>query len=598
MQDTNINFDNLPSSISEFFTPEQFAEISEYEKQLLSNLRQHFEALRCLGLPVNPPEFMLRNRSETERHKLVTPAVIESSGKSDSDWTPAVIKSSDRSDSEWTPAVIEPSDGSDSEWTSSVIESSDGSDSEWTPSVIESSYGSDSEWTPSLIESSDGSDSEWIPALEKPKRPSNQHSEKDLGKSSSHLLRRSSRIQGLQQSTTPSTSKLGLADSAYDADEESVTPNSSPDQISPLVKDPYEFDITDDVPIVRLKRRRKNNTKKATKFIPTKTYKKNGKAPVSSQKTMPTSTPVLNMSGSSSQSLGESSLPVTAEVTPILPYKTHDCASSTDSFVTPQIHRPSRKHSLLPDQLVSLSSELSYSSPGDSGIALSPMTKKAHTSSDTENHDPRVGPKSQKTNIIDNHMKKEQKQISSVDLHKMNKKNHPVSQVNVPEILTMKQIYNKNKSYSDQDSCFGFESPVKAALSPGSENSPPAGSKQAKSAKKTKKQIVSKEAYRSARTNSSDCSLTCLTNDRVSLGCAAASQESVPRVNSALLALFSDSSADSEPLELEVNKTTAKSYKSFKIRRTNNSAVTKLDEWASNFNMEIEDTEKFDLNIE
>ncbi|BFZ22032.1 hypothetical protein BsWGS_25071 [Bradybaena similaris] len=92
MQDTNLNFDNLPSSISEFFTPEQFAEISEYEKQLFSNLRQHFEALRRAGLPVDPPEFMLRNRSEKKRRKLVTPSVIESSEGSDFEFTPALEK--------------------------------------------------------------------------------------------------------------------------------------------------------------------------------------------------------------------------------------------------------------------------------------------------------------------------------------------------------------------------------------------------------------------------------------------------------------------------------------------------------------------------
>ncbi|BFZ22144.1 hypothetical protein BsWGS_25183 [Bradybaena similaris] len=85
MQCTDINFYNLPSSISEFFTPEQFAEISEYEKQLLSNLRQHFEMLRLL-------EFMLRNISEKERRKPITPAVIESSNGSDSERAPVLEK--------------------------------------------------------------------------------------------------------------------------------------------------------------------------------------------------------------------------------------------------------------------------------------------------------------------------------------------------------------------------------------------------------------------------------------------------------------------------------------------------------------------------
>ncbi|BFZ22145.1 hypothetical protein BsWGS_25184 [Bradybaena similaris] len=92
MQCTDINFYNLPSSISEFFTPEQFAEISEYEKQLLSNLRQHFEMLRLLGLLVTSPEFMLRNISEKERRKPITPAVIESSNGSDSERAPVLEK--------------------------------------------------------------------------------------------------------------------------------------------------------------------------------------------------------------------------------------------------------------------------------------------------------------------------------------------------------------------------------------------------------------------------------------------------------------------------------------------------------------------------
>ncbi|CAG5119181.1 unnamed protein product, partial [Candidula unifasciata] len=89
---SSINFDNLPSSISEFFTREEFDKISEYEKQHLSNLRQNFEALRRAGLPVTPPEFMLRNKSEKEKRKLVTPTILESSDGSDSEWTPALEK--------------------------------------------------------------------------------------------------------------------------------------------------------------------------------------------------------------------------------------------------------------------------------------------------------------------------------------------------------------------------------------------------------------------------------------------------------------------------------------------------------------------------
>ncbi|CAG5119197.1 unnamed protein product, partial [Candidula unifasciata] len=89
MPSSDINFDSLPSSISEFFKPEEFAKISEYEKQRFSNLRKNFEALRRAGFPATPPEFMLRNKSQKKRQKLVTPAVLESSEGSDSEWTPA-----------------------------------------------------------------------------------------------------------------------------------------------------------------------------------------------------------------------------------------------------------------------------------------------------------------------------------------------------------------------------------------------------------------------------------------------------------------------------------------------------------------------------
>jgi hypothetical protein len=49
MECSKINFDNLLSSIREFFTAEEFAAISDYEKLHLSNLRQNFEALRRAG---------------------------------------------------------------------------------------------------------------------------------------------------------------------------------------------------------------------------------------------------------------------------------------------------------------------------------------------------------------------------------------------------------------------------------------------------------------------------------------------------------------------------------------------------------------------
>ncbi|BFZ14342.1 hypothetical protein BsWGS_17381 [Bradybaena similaris] len=85
MQSSNINFDDILTSISEFFTPKQFAKMSEYEKKHLSNLRQNFEALRQAGIEVTPPDFMCKNLTQQERQE-----VLESSGESDADWTPAL----------------------------------------------------------------------------------------------------------------------------------------------------------------------------------------------------------------------------------------------------------------------------------------------------------------------------------------------------------------------------------------------------------------------------------------------------------------------------------------------------------------------------
>jgi hypothetical protein len=49
--DTTFPFDlaDIPSSISEFFTPEEFAEMSEYEKKNLQNLRHNYETCKRAG---------------------------------------------------------------------------------------------------------------------------------------------------------------------------------------------------------------------------------------------------------------------------------------------------------------------------------------------------------------------------------------------------------------------------------------------------------------------------------------------------------------------------------------------------------------------
>lgn len=49
MESIKLNIGNVPTSIKEFFTPEEFAAIPEYEKKHLSSLRQNYEVLRSAG---------------------------------------------------------------------------------------------------------------------------------------------------------------------------------------------------------------------------------------------------------------------------------------------------------------------------------------------------------------------------------------------------------------------------------------------------------------------------------------------------------------------------------------------------------------------
>ncbi|XP_035827333.1 histone-lysine N-methyltransferase PRDM9 [Aplysia californica] len=83
------HLDNLPCSIKEFFTPEEYLKIPQYERIHLTNMRQNFEALRKYGLPVQPPEFMVRLKSQRQKLALMVPVDDFSSEGSDSEWTPA-----------------------------------------------------------------------------------------------------------------------------------------------------------------------------------------------------------------------------------------------------------------------------------------------------------------------------------------------------------------------------------------------------------------------------------------------------------------------------------------------------------------------------
>ncbi|XP_059172806.1 zinc finger protein 391-like isoform X2 [Physella acuta] len=85
MENMKLKVEHLPTSIKEFFTPEEFAAIPEYEKKHLSSLRQNYEVLRSAGLSVEPPEFMLKKKK-----KKVVLDLSSDSDDSDSDWTPAL----------------------------------------------------------------------------------------------------------------------------------------------------------------------------------------------------------------------------------------------------------------------------------------------------------------------------------------------------------------------------------------------------------------------------------------------------------------------------------------------------------------------------
>jgi hypothetical protein len=45
-----------------------------------------------IGFPVKPPDFMLKNRTEKEKDKLLNPSILDSSDGSDSEWIPDLEK--------------------------------------------------------------------------------------------------------------------------------------------------------------------------------------------------------------------------------------------------------------------------------------------------------------------------------------------------------------------------------------------------------------------------------------------------------------------------------------------------------------------------
>ena len=49
LEDLDIKLDDIPTSIEEFFTAEEYAQLCDYQKLNYSNLRQNYEMLKRLG---------------------------------------------------------------------------------------------------------------------------------------------------------------------------------------------------------------------------------------------------------------------------------------------------------------------------------------------------------------------------------------------------------------------------------------------------------------------------------------------------------------------------------------------------------------------
>ncbi|XP_059171353.1 uncharacterized protein LOC131952627 [Physella acuta] len=404
--------------------------------------------------------------------------------------------------------------------------------------------------------------------------------------------RYSNRIKN-QQRSTPKTETTGLIDSAYDADGES-TPNVSPAQGD--IKDPYDVSMIEDVPFVKsnnLKKKSKKSTQKVDKNIQKNNrINKKDNAKETGMKTNSTSTPVLG-SGETEKlkSKQPNTVSVTPEVTPILPVKPFECKTpSDDSYITPQIRRSARKRACEHTELANISLELNYTSQGDSGIALSPAIKKRCP--ETPNEDGTVSKHDQQKKPTTASQYKSNtdhtKSSSGISRPFMNKRNifSPNSKLNIPEIL---EVDKPSKGKSLDNSCFGFDSLGSPKLSP--------PTKPIKKTK-TKKTVKSSLSYRHVQNNFSDSS----SKESSPIEDSDVMQENIPRNASSSPSLFSDDVFSGTSESLEVNRSINKTYKHRTkcrdIKPKSSLQVSKLDVWASNFNMEIEDIEKFDLNIE
>lgn len=324
------------------------------------------------------------------------------------------------------------------------------------------------------------------------------------------------------------------ADSAYEADEESITPNSSPEPVAGQRSDPYDVNLIDD-PADNSKGGKKMDRKKCTTKQSTKKCLKKVDTCSKHKKCIPTSTPVLK--SSASESTVEKFSSETPEVTPILPVKSREITSAlVDDFTTPQVPRSSRKRSLQPASLPSISTQLSYSSQADSGIALSPVLKKNIRTLDAGKHILHCKSKFLKKHIGVSKIRNKKKAASTCVDDNVKKKNifTPIAATNVPEVQ-MRVVRKRKKGM--EDSCFGFNS---------SENIPPPAAQARDTSKSAKKSAPSNDSYRTADPSSSDSSPYHTTDSPELFKGLESSPENLPRYKSSSPTLFSDTfSADS-----------------------------------------------------
>ncbi|RUS78496.1 hypothetical protein EGW08_013743 [Elysia chlorotica] len=338
----------------------------------------------------------------------------------------------------------------------------------------------------------------------------------------------------LQNQKNSTPGTLFLVDSAYDGDEE-----SSPSATQSEEDDPYSVATMEDVPVVTRERKKKREKHPAR----AKTTKAKVKKRASSAGGHTSSTPNQIEPPLRRSTRNASHLSSTPEITPILPVKSQDIIHPDLSFATPQINQLSCKQTAIS----SASPSLQSSSQADSGIALSPPAKRARIQPGAARH---------KSAILGKKF--------------MNKRN--IFSPNSKE----KGSESETKENADS-SCFGFSCLDSKGLD-------------------RQRDMPVSGVYRSAQPVTTDSSPTSPSRPLVSTdseNCLGSHRE-WPSPS-----LFSDDmpSADSESMVF--NKSSAKSYKPCKERKLKHKkSVSKFEAWANEINMEIEDIEKFVLNIE